>query len=216
MEQGHITVIHHDTLAGYLANEHIDWMNATEDLLTTGKGTFASLDAIDFINFDTTYTDGVAEGRLQWNIEDGTLEFGLPGGDVNLQLGQEMLIRVKNEEVVQINNGEVVYASSAVGNTKYVKLANAGVHVNAMKVVGVATEDIAAGSFGYITTIGLVRDFDTSAFSDGQEVYLDTTNGQIVGSAPTAPNTTVRVGIIVTPPATERPQPSSAASAWDV
>lgn len=203
MGQGHVTITHHNHLAGYLAAEHIDWTAATQDLLTTGKGTFASLNGINFMNFNTAYSNGVAEGRLQWNIEDGTLEFGVPGGNVNLQIGQEILIRIKNEELVQINNGEIVYASSAVGNVKYVKLANANNHTNAMKVVGIATENIAADSFGYITTVGLVRDFDTSAFSDGQVVYLSTTNGQIVGTAPTAPNTTIRVGIVVKPHATE-------------
>lgn len=59
----------------------------------------------DYIDFDVTYADGVAEGRLQWNIEDGTLEVGLPGGTVNLQIGQEMMIRCRNTTGVTITNG---------------------------------------------------------------------------------------------------------------
>ncbi|MCK5131703.1 MAG: hypothetical protein KAR40_06070 [Candidatus Sabulitectum sp.] len=140
---------------------------------------------------------------MQWNIEDGTLEVGMPGGGVCLQIGQEILVRVQNEEAVQINNGRVVYASSAVGNVKRVKLANANDHDIAMKTVGVATEDILPGQFGYITYLGLVRDFDTSAFSDGQIVYLDTISGHLTGTPPTPPNTTVAVGIVVRPHATE-------------
>lgn len=157
----------------------------------------------NYVQFNISWEDGQSEGRLQWNMEDGTLEFGLPGGDVNLQVGQEIVIRVKNEEAVTINNGEVVYASSAIGNVKYVKLANAANHTNAMKVVGVATEDIAPGDFGYITALGLVRDFDTSGFQDGQIVYLDTVDGQLIDTPPTAPNTTVAIGIVVRPHATE-------------
>ena len=158
---------------------------------------------VDTIQFNIDFTDGQSEGRLQWNTEDGTLEVGMPGGNVNLQIGQEMLVRVQNEESIQINNGEIVYASSAVGNIKKVKLANADNHDNALKVVGVATENILPGQMGYITTTGLVRDFDTSSFTDGQLVFLDTTDGQIRGTPPTAPNTTVVVGIIVRPHATE-------------
>ena len=53
-----------------------------------------------YIQFDTEYSDGTAEGKLQWNIDDGTLEFGLPGGQVNLQIGQEQVELV--EEVVRV------------------------------------------------------------------------------------------------------------------
>jgi hypothetical protein len=50
----------------------------------------------DYIQFDTTWADGTAEGRLQWNIDDGTLEVGMPGGNVNLQIGQELIYRARN------------------------------------------------------------------------------------------------------------------------
>lgn len=56
----------------------------------------AHADGVDWIQFDTTYVDGFVEGRLQWNSDDGTLEVGMPGGNVNLQIGQETLVRVRN------------------------------------------------------------------------------------------------------------------------
>ncbi len=52
---------------------------------------------IDFITFSTTavYTNEV--GKIGWNDEDGTLNIGLKGGNVTLQVGQEQLQRVVNK-----------------------------------------------------------------------------------------------------------------------
>lgn len=205
---GNVNSAQFDNIGGTLTidSTYIDanWC-ALVGCIMEGDLTFsnAAIQNPNYIQFNINYTDGTNEGRLQWNVEDGTLEFGLPGGEVNLQIGQEFLIRVKNEESFKINNGEVVYASTAIGNIKKVKLASASNHTNAMKVVGVATEDIESNEFGYITTIGLVRDFNTSGFQDGQVVYLSTTLGEITATAPDAPDTAVSVGIIVRPHATE-------------
>ncbi len=150
----------------------------------------------DYVQLDTSWTNGTSEGRLQWNSEDGTLEVGLPGGDVNLQIGQEFLIRVKNEETFTIPNGKVVYASSTTGNTKNVKLASYDMNESGNRVVGVATEDILSGQFGYITSIGLVRDINTTGLSGAENVYLGL-NGSLSLTPPDAPNKKVVIGIIV-------------------
>jgi hypothetical protein len=69
----------------------------------------------DYIQFDTTWADGTAEGRLQWNIDDGTLEVGMPGGNVNLQIGQELIYRARNTTGSTIPNGTVVYPNGSQG-----------------------------------------------------------------------------------------------------
>ena len=61
-----------------------------------------------YFQFDVEYADGSNEGRLQWNAEDGTLEFGMPGGSVNMQIGQERVVRCRNESGAQIANGSLV------------------------------------------------------------------------------------------------------------
>mgnify|MGYP006921344692 CR=1 FL=1 len=163
---------------------------------------FTSIQNTNYIQFNISYNDTNAEGKLKWNSDDGTLEYGLPGGNVNLQLGQEELIRVYNEEGFTIGNGKVVYASSATGNIKKVKVANNNNHSQALRVVGVATEDIEPNHFGYITTVGLVRDINTIGFIGGQLAYLGM-NGSITTTKPIASNTSVVIGIVVRPHATE-------------
>ena len=38
----------------------------------------------NYIQFNTTFTDGHEEGRLQWNMEDGTLEVEVPSLDLKI------------------------------------------------------------------------------------------------------------------------------------
>src|SRR5512136_146003 len=64
-----------------------------------------SLDSIQFSLIPTT--PAAAEGKLVWNADDGTLNLGMPGGSVNLQIGQEMLVRVQNKTGTTIPNGKV-------------------------------------------------------------------------------------------------------------
>ena len=57
-------------------------------------GTFPT--EFDYIDFNTSASFTTQEGRLGWDSDDGTLQVGMPGGNVNLQIGQEMLIKGKN------------------------------------------------------------------------------------------------------------------------
>lgn len=179
----------------------IDFGALTMPIVTTGTitgstGYFDSLQQIDYIDLNTSYSNGSSEGRLQWNSDDGTLEFGLPGGNVNLQVGQEEVIRCKAAE--DIDNGEVVYISGASGSRPECSLAIANDFDIAHHVVGVATEDISSGQNGYITSHGLVRDINTSGFSVGSEVYLSASSaGGFTSSKPVSPNYIVHVGDVV-------------------
>lgn len=150
----------------------------------------------NYVAFNTSFTALPTEGRMQWNAEDGTLEVGLPGGKVTLQIGEEFLVRVRNEEASTITNGTAVYASSATGTVKKVKVAHNTSWDESSRVVGVATEDLSSNGFGYITLMGLVRGMNTAGFTAGQIVYMGS-DGRPTGTKPTAPAATVEMGIVV-------------------
>lgn len=150
----------------------------------------------DYIDFNISYANGSSEGRLQWNSDDGTLEVGMPGGNVNLQIGQEEFIRCKATE--DLGNGEVVYISGASGSRPECSLAIANSQNIVHKTIAVATEDISSGNNGYVTTFGLVRDIDTSVGLAGEEVYLDAfTSGDLNIIEPVSPNYSISVGTIL-------------------
>lgn len=152
---------------------------------------------VNSIQFDLAPTVTPEEGRLYWNADDGTLDVGMPGGNVNLQLGQEILVRARNETGSLIPNGTVVYIAGASGSRPTIGLATATDHSIAESTIGFTTEDIANNGNGYVTTFGLVRDVDTSAYTAGDKIYLSTTAGLFTNTAPAPPNTRVDLGIVL-------------------
>jgi hypothetical protein len=145
------------------------------------------------IQLDTLFKDGTAEGRLQWNIEDGTLEYGLPGGNVNLQVGQETVFKAVNKTGSNIPNGTPIFILGAQGNRPKIIPADAS-SITTSGVVGVTTEAIDNNATGYVTNEGLVRDVDTSGFPEGALLWLSTTAGEFTATKPTAPDRSVAVG----------------------
>lgn len=198
LQGGQAGEYYHITLAQWTELTSDGYVVVTGDQMT-GDLTFASGAGValtDYIGFNTLFSDGHVEGRLHWNIEDGTLELDMPGGNVHLQIGQEHLIRAKNSSGTNILNGNVVYISGGSGANALITLANADTLATAI-AIGVATEDIDDGRHGYVTTQGLVRGLDTSSYSPGTILWLDTTDGLFTDTRPAQPNFGVVVGQVV-------------------
>jgi hypothetical protein len=154
------------------------------------------------LNFNTDYSGTPSEGRMFWDSTAGTVSVGMPGGEVNLQVGQEMFLprRVKNKSGVDMKNGQLVYMSGGSGVNVYVTLARADAHDTAHPTIAMLTEDIDDNATGYATTFGLVRGstaqpINTSAYDPGDVLYLDpSTAGAFTGTMPVHPNYVVTVG----------------------
>jgi len=140
---------------------------------------------LQYVTFNTAPTPGAHEtGKLYWDADAGTMAFMTDVTDVVLQVGQEIYVKVRNNTGSLIANGKPVRITGAIGNRPTIALAQADTAQNA-RVIGVATEDIANNADGYITAFGLVRDFDTSSFSVGDDLYLSqTVAGEFVNVEP--------------------------------
>jgi len=157
--------------------------------LTNGTTDF---EAAQF-NTTTPGTSGV--GRLTWNATDGTLDLGLLGGNVTLQVGQESVQHVNNRTGSAFTDGQVVYVNGSQGNRLTAALALATNDTLSARTFGVVTEPIANNQSGFVTTSGLVRNIDTSALPEGAAIYLSSTvPGGLTATRPLAPNHGVLVG----------------------
>ena len=103
-----------------------------------GDNPITDLGYIDF-NLDNGVPQ--AEGRMVWNDDEGTVNIGLKGGVVNLQVGQEMVVFCKNTSGSEITNGMVVRISGASGANPECGLTDADNPALAGSI-GLATEDI--------------------------------------------------------------------------
>lgn len=150
------------------------------------------------IKMDTTPTGLVhTEGQIYWDTESRVLSVDLGVAGVSLQMGLEMYVYVRNVTGSTITNGQVVYVTGATGQTPTIALAQANA-ANTSRLIGMATADIANNSFGYVTTFGIVRDIDTSAFAEGNIVYLsESVAGGLTATAPDMPNYAIMVGSVL-------------------
>lgn len=156
-----------------------------------------SIENVSHLQFDITGDGCTDEGCMEWNVEDGTLNLRMPGGNVNGQILQETLSRVTNAEGETIFNCQAVFISGATGSNLEVQTPIASNVMEAPLTVGLATEDILDNQRGYITIIGKVRGCDTSAWAAGDILYLSATEeGNLTNVKPESPNTGVIIGVV--------------------
>lgn len=156
---------------------------------------------VNSTNFNTSIvTAPTTPGSLFWDTADGnqTLSLVMAGGATIQQIGEEQYYRVKASTA--ITNGQVVMFSGTVGNSGAVTGAPATglTPATASYIIGVATQDIALNEWGYVTSFGLVRNVDTSAFTDGAILYLNpAVVGGLTTTIPAAPAPKVQVGACI-------------------
>jgi len=124
----------------------------------------------DYLQFDVSAAHEVLPGQLAWNADDGTVDIGMDGGNVTMQLGLETYFHVKADST--INDGEVVMAIGAVGTSGKILAAPAYItsEDQGIFILGIATENIAPNGFGFVTNFGTVRGLNTTG-SDVSETW---------------------------------------------
>ena len=160
----------------------------------------------DYLQLNTNANEASAVGKLKWNTTDGTLDIGLMGGQVVLQVGQEQVARVLNNSgsILTEAGYQAVKITSAQGQRLAVGLAQANNEANSKDTLGLVTENIANNQEGFVTTSGLVRQIDTTGdlqsevWVDGDTLYLSpTVPGGVTKVKPLAPQQTVIIGFVV-------------------
>jgi hypothetical protein len=160
------------------------------------------------VEFDQTPTGTAGVGVMRWNDSDGTVDLGLKGGNVTLQIGQESVLRVVNKTATNVNlleaNYQAVRVTGAQGQRLKVDLALATTDPLSAETIGLVTETINNNQEGFITTSGLVRGINTTGslqgetWADGDILYLSpTTAGRATKVKPTAPNHLIILGYVI-------------------
>lgn len=107
---------------------------------------------------------------------------------------------VKNNTGATLTKGTVVYVSGATGANILVAKAQANAEITSSRTFGILEADIANGATGYCIRIGKLSGLDTSAYTEGDPIYLSPTvaGAFVVGFAnkPSAPNHLVYLGVV--------------------
>ena len=163
------------------------------------------------VEFDQTPTGTAGVGVMRWNDSDGTVDLGLKGGNVTLQVGQEQVLRVVNKTGDDLLESQyravrirLVSEGGSQGQRLAVVLAQGDNDPDSTTTIGIVTETIANNQEGFITTSGEVRGINTTGslqgetWLDGDIIYLSpTVSGGITKVKPTAPDHMVVLGYVI-------------------
>jgi len=137
------------------------------------------------------------EGRVFYETTTHTFCYYDQFSGTTVNIGYENLIRVRNNTGSQINNGQAVYISGAIGQTVTIALAQANDESIIEKTIGLATHDIPNNSFGKVCVFGLVNDINTSSYNEGDRLYVSATvAGGLTSTPPVSANAVKRIGIV--------------------
>lgn len=134
---------------------------------------------------------------------DGSITVSQVGTVVDLAVSaaspaSTLLLQVRNNSGATMTKGTVVYINSAVGQLPTIAKALATSDATSAQTQGLVTADIANNANGYVTIVGLVTNLDTSAYTDGAQLYLSgVTAGAMTATKQYAPIHLVYVGIVV-------------------
>lgn len=143
----------------------------------------------------STEVPGYENLNHYWDSSNGTFSTQLIN-NVILQNGQEL--HIYGMAIDNIKNGDVVQLDDSYGT--YVTFSKAIpelVAINPSSIAGLATQDIAPGSFGYITWFGKINNVKTYGLVDFQEIWFNTVTGGFSGTPPEAPMPKIRLGNII-------------------
>jgi hypothetical protein len=159
----------------------------------------------DYLSLNTATTVTPTTGQINWGVIDGTYDMGLYNG-VTLQVGQEE--HMYGKAISAISEGDVVMFAGSQGDHVLFTRAEQNVINNGKQqyIIGVATQNFTTNQFGYVTTIGKVRELNTIAYSGGTILYFNstgTTAGTLTNVEPTAPYANVQMAAVLRSHATQ-------------
>jgi len=183
--------------------DQITVTNLAQGIFNLGLPISASvINQADYIDFNTgSAVPAWKAGRVFWDNADGCLAVYNAEADVTLQVGQENWTKIFNDTGVTISNGTAVRIIGTHGDYPEVVLAQSvavsGSSNLVNQILGIATHDIEASTYGFITTQGLVRGLNTSTYNDGDTLYVSQTAGQLTATPPPAPYEIIPVAQVV-------------------
>jgi hypothetical protein len=147
-----------------------------------------------------TYTDVNAIGSI--TSTDGSVTVSTTSGVADLSVAvsastTNVICLVRNTTGATLTKGTAVYINGSTGQNPTVTKAQANNDTNSAQTLGLMSADLANNSNGYVTIIGLITNIDTSAYTDGQQLYLSpTTAGTLTTTKPYAPQHLVYVAVV--------------------
>ena len=173
--------------SGYLTSAPVTSVNTQTGAVTltaSDVGALASGDNISELTNDSGYLTSTLSADIIVDT-DGAYDLGTESARLGLtfsDLDGAVTFKASNASGAQITKGQPVYIAGVSGDVPTVALADAD--AAAMPCAGLAAETANSGAAIRIVSFGNLTDVDTSAFSLGDTLYIDTTAGALTATPP--------------------------------
>ena len=149
-------------------------------------------------NWDTAYNDKINSATVTGSGTNTLTLTQQDAGTITATWVNGTLIReVRNTTGATLTKGTIVYISGATGNKPTVTKAIASGDSTSAQTFGFIQSDLANNANGYVVVVGDLTGVDTSAFAEGDQLYLSSTvAGAFTSTKQYAPAHLVYVGIV--------------------
>jgi hypothetical protein len=177
-----------------------------QTLATSGAATVGTtLDvsgrtATSYVQLDTNFEpNGEPAGAFYWDPDGAVAAVrGIDG--ISLDLNEKSIFFVKNQTGSPIGAGVAVYAAGTLGSSGQLLIGKmiADGTINAKYFLGITQATIDNGGDGYVVSRGKIRGLNTTAYNDGDVLYVDeNVAGALSDTEPQAPNLKLPVAFVI-------------------
>jgi hypothetical protein len=178
--------------------------NSKDVFATYAAGKSVSIDASGYLlaggesyqDFKSITAPTAAEGRVWYDTDQKSLAFYNDSSLSPVFIGENIVLKVYNNTGSTIAKGAAVYIQSG-GSFTYpnVALARADA-IGTAAVIGLMNASTPTGSFGYVTSTGVITGLNTGALTEGTILYLSPYSaGQLMNTVPPT-GYVVQVGVV--------------------
>lgn len=167
--------------------------------INNGVITASLSSSFNYIDFNTSLSSDpdFQTGRIHYGSASNShdLEYDTDIANVTIKLGQQLVLKVRNNTASTINKGKLVKVSGSNGSSDvlYIHTASWENDAGSANTIGMVIQNISASADGYIILDGVINGINTSGFSAGDMIYLSS-SGDYTNVKPDVPYHEVRLG----------------------
>jgi len=159
-------------------------------------GSELNIDYIDFVQ-RTVVSTPYQLGRLFVDDTYKELNYYTDVTDLNLLIGQQLVLRAKCTAMATFSKGQVVRINGGAGQNPSFVTASWDNDITSADTLGILMNSGVQNDFAYILINGFLNKINTSGFTEGETLFLSS-SGQYTNIPPAPPYHEIRLGQVVT------------------
>lgn len=172
--------------------------------ITALSGLTGSIENPTYVQMGSGSGTPLVAGRMWYDTTTGAWNFGMGGGNITQQVGEELFVYGKASAAITDSPLQIVYQTGTVGASGVITFAPTVPGItDGERIIGVATEPLALNATGRVTAFGVIHGVTTDGVAYGETwvdndvIWYNPVTGNPTNIKPVAPNIKVQIGTII-------------------